>query len=90
MRGANWGGLVNAVATRLRVKSTIHQIPTAAVPPRLGAVRLTAPREASGWNVEGNEVRHNHGMGIRSGNGMWIHGNKVHDNGQLGLGGGGS
>ena len=42
------------------------------------------------WNVEGNEVRHIHGMGIRSGNGMWIHSNKVHDNGQLGLGGGGS
>jgi parallel beta-helix repeat protein len=42
------------------------------------------------WNVEGNEVRHNHGMGVRSGNGMWIHSNKVHDNGQLGLGGGGT
>jgi hypothetical protein len=42
------------------------------------------------WNVESNEVRHNHGMGIRSGNGMYIHSNKVHDNGQLGLGGGGS
>lgn len=42
------------------------------------------------WNVEGNEIRHNHGMGVRSGNGMWIHGNKLHDNGQLGLGGGGS
>jgi hypothetical protein len=43
-----------------------------------------------GWTVEGSEVRHNHGMGIRSGNGMWIHNNTVHDNGQLGLGGGGS
>jgi len=42
------------------------------------------------WNVGGNEVRYNHGMGIRSGTGMWIHNNTVHDNGQLGLGGGGS
>lgn len=41
------------------------------------------------WIVEWNEVRHNHGMGIRSGDGMWIYHNKVHNNGQLGLGGGG-
>jgi rhodanese-related sulfurtransferase len=42
------------------------------------------------WEVEGSEIRHNHGMGIRSGTGMWIHGNKIHHNGQLGLGGGGN
>ena len=42
------------------------------------------------WNVAGNELRFNHGMGIRSGDGMWIHSNKTHHNGQLGMGGGGT
>lgn len=42
------------------------------------------------WDVENNNVQLNHGMGIRSGNGMYIHNNTVHNNGQLGLGGGGS
>jgi parallel beta-helix repeat protein len=42
------------------------------------------------WAIGWNEVRYNHGSGIRSGVGMWIHDNYVHHNGQLGIGGGSS
>jgi hypothetical protein len=42
------------------------------------------------WNVGGNEVRYNHGMGIRSGDKIYIHDNKIHNNGELGMGGGGT
>lgn len=42
-----------------------------------------------GWQVIGNEVRHTHGVGIRTFTETSIVGNKVHHNGQLGIGGGG-
>jgi len=42
------------------------------------------------WAIENNEVRYNHGRGITTGNGMYIYENNVHNNGQLGIGGGGS
>jgi len=44
---------------------------------------------SSGWAIEYNEVRYNHGRGITTGNGMWIYQNLAHHNGQLGIGGGG-
>ena len=44
---------------------------------------------SSGWAIEYNEVRYNHGRGITTGNGMWIYENLAHHNGQLGIGGGG-
>jgi hypothetical protein len=42
------------------------------------------------WTIQGNEIRYNHGRGITSGNGMFISNNRVHHNGQLGMGGGGT
>lgn len=42
------------------------------------------------WEVSGNEVRFNHGEGIKGGNGSYIHSNYVHTNGELGVGGNGS
>jgi len=42
------------------------------------------------WTVDTSEVRNNHGTGIRVGNGMTITNCNVHNNGQLGIGGGGS
>jgi hypothetical protein len=42
------------------------------------------------WTVEGSEVRLNHGTGIRTGIGTYVHDNYVHNNGQLGIGGSGS
>jgi hypothetical protein len=41
------------------------------------------------WVVRNNVVRLNHGVGIRLGHGMQVLGNKVFENGQLGLGGSG-
>jgi len=45
---------------------------------------------SSYWAIESNEVRFNHGIGIQTGDVMYVHGNKVHHNGQLGMGGGGT
>ena len=42
------------------------------------------------WLVQDNVTRWNHGMGIRLGDAMQVLGNKIIENGQLGVGGGGS
>lgn len=42
------------------------------------------------WSVGNNEVRYNHGTGIRTGDSMYVYNNNVHNNGQLGIGGGGT
>ena len=42
------------------------------------------------WTVGNNEIRYNHGMGIGTGNGMYVYNNNVHNNGELGMGGSGS
>jgi len=39
------------------------------------------------WRIEDNTIRLNHGTGLRVGPGMRARGNRIHDNGQLGLGG---
>jgi parallel beta-helix repeat protein len=41
-----------------------------------------------GWLLEGNEIRLNHGGGIRLGPGMQVLNNFVHHNGQIGISGG--
>lgn len=43
----------------------------------------------SDWFIANNEVRNNHGVGIKSTDGSRVVGNYVHHNGQLGLGGDG-
>ncbi|MFB3922523.1 MAG: right-handed parallel beta-helix repeat-containing protein [Terriglobia bacterium] len=45
---------------------------------------------SSGWIVDGNEIRFNHGMGLRISNAMKVTNNIFHHNGQMGLGGSGS
>ncbi|MPZ98938.1 MAG: right-handed parallel beta-helix repeat-containing protein [Dehalococcoidia bacterium] len=45
--------------------------------------------KSAGWTVEANEIRLNHGHGIRTGPGMVVRGNRVHHQGQLGIGGAG-
>lgn len=42
------------------------------------------------WVVRDNEIRLNHGTGIFTGDGMQVSGNRVHHQGQLGIGGGGA
>ena len=39
------------------------------------------------WTVKYNDIRLNHGMGLRIGDYMWVYKNHIYDNGQLGLGG---
>jgi hypothetical protein len=45
------------------------------------------PEGKSGWVIANNEVRFNHGVGIRIGDGARVTGNNVHHNGQMGIGG---
>ncbi len=58
-----------------------------ATPPQMGAIGDQTPR--SRWIVEHNDVRYNHGAGIRLGSGSVARANLVHHNGQLGISGGG-
>jgi parallel beta-helix repeat protein len=44
---------------------------------------------ADNWTVDSNELLLNHGAAIRVNNGMVAENNKVHDNGQMGIGGNG-
>jgi len=46
-------------------------------------------RAGNTWVIENNLIRLNHGMGIRLGDGMQVFRNKLLQNGQLGIGGGG-
>ncbi len=46
-------------------------------------------RRGPSWRVEDNEIRWNHGLGIWASPGMQIRRNRVHHNGQLGVGGSG-
>lgn len=58
-----------------------------AAPAQQGAVQGT---NTSGWTVQDCEIRLNHGIGLRTGNGMRVLRNRVHHNGELGMGGGGT
>ncbi|HET7232153.1 MAG TPA: right-handed parallel beta-helix repeat-containing protein [Longimicrobium sp.] len=58
-----------------------------AAPAQQGAVQGTA---TDGWTVQDCEVRLNHGIGVRTGEGMRVLRNRVHHNGELGIGGGGA
>jgi parallel beta-helix repeat protein len=51
------------------------------------AAAIGYSRPGPGWIVRANEVRWNHGMGIRLGSGMQVLNNFIHHQGQLGLGG---
>ena len=42
------------------------------------------------WIVRNNEIRFNHGIGIRTGTGTMMVDNNIHHNGQMGAGGGGN
>ena len=59
-----------------------------ASPTQRGAIGFSGP--GTGWVVRGNEVRWNHGAGIRPGDGMQILSNNVHHQGQIGIAGSGA
>ena len=44
---------------------------------------------ADKWTVDSNELLLNHGAGVRVNNGMVVENNKIHDNGEMGIGGNG-
>jgi hypothetical protein len=59
-------------------------------PAQSGAVQGGGHQPGKGstdWVVKGNEIRFNHGVGIRLGDGMRVLRNHIHHNGQLGIGG---
>jgi parallel beta-helix repeat protein len=64
-----------------------------ASPAQVGAIDTRANpsgnTNGSDWFIANNEVRYNHGVGVKSTNGSRVVGNYVHHNGQLGLGGDG-
>jgi hypothetical protein len=53
-----------------------------AAPAQSGAIQ---GEDGAAWTVRGNEIRLNHGAGIRTGAAMRIVGNRIHRNGQIGL-----
>ena len=58
-----------------------------AVPAQSGAINPHT--DAQNWSIVHNEIRWNHAWGLRLTGGMQVTGNYIHDNGQLGVGGGG-
>ena len=54
-----------------------------ATPTQSGAIQASG----NGWVIQDNEVRWNHGTGIRGGSGGKIVHNNIHHNGQMGIGG---
>lgn len=75
------GGAVSVTISNLTIEKYASATQSAAINGGAGSLW---------WVIEGNEIRYNHGRGITSGNGMYIYNNKVHHNGQLGIGGGGT
>lgn len=53
-------------------------------PAQSGAIEA---RQGVGWLVVDNEVRHNHGEGVATGDDIEVRGNHLHHNGRLGVGG---
>ncbi|MBT8166165.1 MAG: right-handed parallel beta-helix repeat-containing protein [Acidimicrobiia bacterium] len=64
-----------------------------ASPAQVGAIDTrgnpSGKTNGSNWFIANNEVRNNHGVGIKSTDGSRVVGNYVHHNGQLGMGGDG-
>ena len=77
-------------ATAVTIRGLV--IEKCANPAQSGAIHaLTDPGPLShNWLVEGNEVRLNHGAGIRVGHGTHVAGNRIHHNGQIGVEGSGA
>jgi hypothetical protein len=53
-------------------------------PAQAGAI---AGESSTGWTVRESDIRFNHGIGLRIGHRMKVLGNRLHHNGQMGIGG---
>lgn len=81
-----FSGPANAVRIRyLTVEGFADMYPTGAIGDCQRAHPLT---QEAHWVVENSEIRLNHGFGVRVGYGSQILNNYIHDNGELGIGGG--
>jgi parallel beta-helix repeat protein len=81
-----FGGSANNVTIQnLTIEEFANMYPVGAIGVAQGANALT---QGSNWTVENCEVALNHGFGVRVGYGIQILNNYIHDNGQLGIGGG--
>ncbi len=73
-------------ATGVKISSlVIEKYATPGDDGTVGGKSSTAP--GSHWKVEWNDIKLNHGMGIRLTDYMYIYANKLHQNGELGVGG---
>jgi Right handed beta helix region len=80
---------IRGAASNVRIEGlTIEKY---ACPAGSGAVdgRGESGQLSYSWVVQKNVIRLNHGLGIRTGDGMQVTGNKLVQNGQMGIGGGG-
>jgi len=81
-----FGGPANNVTIQyLTVEKFASMYPVGAVGGPQGQKSLT---QGANWTVENCEIRLNHGMGVRTNYRIHILKNYIHDNGQLGIGGG--
>jgi hypothetical protein len=81
-----FGGSANNVTLQyLTVKEFANMYPYGAI----GTPQGNSPqKEGANWTVQNCEILLNHGDGVRVGYGIQILNNYIHDNGQLGVGGG--
>jgi len=81
-----FGGAANNVTIQyLTVKEFANMYPTAAIGDCPGGSPQT---QAANWKLQNSEVLLNHGAGVRVNYGIQVLNNYIHDNGQLGIGGG--
>jgi hypothetical protein len=81
-----FGGASNHVTIQyLTIQEFANMYPAGAIGVSHGPEALT---QGTDWTVQHCEVRLNHGAGVRIGYRMRILNNYIHDNGQLGIGGG--
>jgi Bacterial Ig domain/Right handed beta helix region len=79
------GNANNITIQYLAVEEFADMYPVGAIGMWHGANELT---QGTDWTIENCEVKLNHGFGVRNGYRMHILNNYIHDNGQLGIGGG--
>ena len=77
---AIWGNAANVTVSNLIVEKY-------AVPDQFGAIGGQYP--GTGWVIQNNETRLNHGLGLRISTDGKVLGNYTHDNGEMGMGGDG-
>ncbi|MBT8165572.1 MAG: right-handed parallel beta-helix repeat-containing protein [Acidimicrobiia bacterium] len=84
--GAVYGNSPNVTITGLVVEKYANPAQHGAIDNRLN----NSDAGGENWVIAGNEVRLNHGVGIKVGKNARVEGNNVHHNGQLGVGAVGS